>query len=143
MDDPHVQPPAPATPPTPPETSPPAGMPPRAAELEEALAALREELHRAHTARREAVHRYRAALLAQSPELPAELVTGETVEEVEATVQRARELVARVRDQLATDTGRAAPPAEAAVPAGSPPRRPPDLDALSPTEKIRLGLSRR
>ncbi len=102
----------------------------------EALATLREELHRAHTARREAVHRYRAALLAQSPELPAELVTGETVEEVEAAVQRARELVARVRDRLAMDAVRV-------VPAGSPLRSPPNLDALSPAEKIRLGLSRR
>jgi hypothetical protein len=106
------------------------------AELEKALAALREELHRAHIARREAVQRYRAALLAQSPELPAELVTGDTVEEVEAAVQRTRELVDRVREQLAMDTGRV-------VPAGSPPRRPPDLDALSPAEKIRLGLATR
>lgn len=107
----------------------------RAAELEEALARLREELHRAHSGRREAVQRYRAALLAQSPELPTDLVTGETVEEVEAAVQRAREIVDHVRERLAADTGHA-------VPAGSPPRRPPDLDALSPAELIRLGLSR-
>ncbi len=106
----------------------------RAAELEETLAALREELHRVHTARREAVQRYRAALLAQSPELPADLVTGETVEEVEAAVQRAREIVGRVREQLVVETGHA-------VPAGSPPRRPPDLDGLSPEEKIRYGLA--
>lgn len=108
----------------------------RAAELEEALAELREELHRAHTARREAVQRYRAALLAQSPELPTDLVTGETVEEVETAVQRAREIVERVRERLTADTGHA-------VPVGSPPRRPPDLDALSPAELIRLGLSQR
>jgi chromosome segregation ATPase len=81
-----------------------------------------------------AAERYRDLALAQSPELPAELVTGETVEEIEDALQRARETVARVRGHLEqqAQAGR--------VPAGSPPRSAQATAGLSAAEKIRLGL---
>jgi chromosome segregation ATPase len=109
----------------------------RAAELEETAAGLRRELARAHDGRRAAVARYREALAAAAPELPAELLAGDTVEAVDEAARRARELVARVREHLSA--------AESArpVPAGSPPRRGPDVAALSPAEKIRYGLAER
>ena len=83
-----------------------------------------------------AVARYRESLLAGSPEVPAEMVSGETVEEVEASLGKARAMVARVRERLSAQEG------GVRVPAGPPPRRPPDLSALSPREKIDYGLGR-
>ena len=107
----------------------------RAAELEQATAGLRRDLETAHGERRAALARYRETLLAQSPELPADLITGDTLEAVDRSAGAARELVARVREQVAS--------ADAArpVPTGSPPRRGPDTSAMSPAEKIRYGLS--
>ncbi|MBI4297010.1 MAG: hypothetical protein HY676_00580 [Chloroflexi bacterium] len=84
-----------------------------------------------------AVSRYREVALAQAPDVPAELVSGETVEEVEASLKRARDIVTQVRERLV------AREAEGRVPAGAPPRRPPDLSSLSPLEKITQGLARR
>lgn len=82
-----------------------------------------------------AAQRYREAVLTREPELPADLVVGETVEEIDESLDRARQTVAQVRQHLEQQ-------AQALrVPAGAPARSAPDLSALSPTEKIRLGLS--
>ncbi len=83
---------------------------------------------------RSSAERYREAALQQSPELPAELVTGETVEEVDQAIQRARETVSKVRGHLESQAqaGR--------VPVGAPPRSGPDFSAMSAEEKIRFGL---
>ena len=104
-----------------------------------ALEGQMEELAQALTA---AGQRYRELLLASNPEVslstevPAELVKGEGVEEVEASLEAARRTVLQVRSHLESEAqaGR--------VPAGSPVRSGPDLSALSPQEKIRMGLSR-
>jgi uncharacterized protein involved in exopolysaccharide biosynthesis len=109
----------------------------RAATLEEAGAGLRREVEAAHAARRNAVARYREVVLAHAPELPAELVTGDTLEDIDRAVQAARGIVARVRDQI-TAAEFARP-----VPAGSPIRRGPDTAAMSAGEKIRYGLASR
>ncbi|MBI4236457.1 MAG: hypothetical protein HY688_03765 [Chloroflexi bacterium] len=84
-----------------------------------------------------ALQRYRQAILDAAPDLPPELLVGETVSELDASVARARALVERVRSQLEADL------AHGRVPAGAPPRRTPDLSALSAREKITLGLDRR
>ena len=97
--------------------------------LEEQSAGLQEGL-------RSAAGRYRELALASNPELPVEMVAGETVEEVEASLEAARQTVARVRQHLESqaEAGR--------VPTGAPPRSPPDLSGLSAQEKIRIGLER-
>ncbi len=86
---------------------------------------------------RDAAQRYRELALRGAPELPEELVTGETVEEVEQALQRARETVSNVRGHLESQAqaGR--------VPAGAPPRSGPDLAGMSSEEKIRYGLQQR
>jgi hypothetical protein len=96
---------------------------------QEELAALKAQLALA-------VARYRGLLLASAPELPEEMVAGDTVEEVEASAARAREVVERVRRQLEAR-------AQAQrVPAGAPPRTQPDLSSLSPGEKIAYALNK-
>jgi len=130
----------------------------RAAHVESQLAGLRQELSQARdesqgreqelaglTDRassleaqvRSAAQRYRELALERSPELPQELVAGETVEEIDQAIERARETVAKVRGHLESQAqaGR--------VPVGAPARSGPDLSGLSAEAKIRAGLERR
>jgi len=104
------------------------------------LAALREEVAEAGKVKEQlakAVSKYRLAVLAAAPDVPEEMVKGETVEEIDESLAVARGLVARVRQQLESEV------AGRKVPAGAPPRTPPDLSALSPEEKIAYALGRR
>jgi DNA repair exonuclease SbcCD ATPase subunit len=106
----------------------------RATGHEERAAGLEGELSTAREQVRQAAVRYREALLSASPEVPADMVTGESVEEVEASLAAARQTVAQVRQHLESQAqaGR--------VPAGAPPRSAADLSALTAEEKIRRGL---
>ena len=107
------------------------------AELEEARSALESE--RATRGQLEAdlsaaVESCRAAMLAGAPELPAEMVQGGTVAELEASFERAKAMAERVRRQVESEA------AQERVPAGAPPRRGVDASALSSQQKILLGL---
>jgi len=101
-------------------------------------AALAEERRLAVAAfeeqRRGATARYRELLLAREPGLPADLVEGESVEEVDASAARARQTVLQVRERLEAETQ------ASRVPAGAPVRGGQDISTLSPAEKIRFGL---
>jgi hypothetical protein len=72
-------------------------------------------------------------VLTGAPELPPELVSGESVEEIEASLAQARQIVGRLREHLETQ-------APVHVPPGAPPRTAQDFSALSAEEKIALGL---
>ena len=105
----------------------------RTGEVEE----LRGTLAGAQEGARVAAARYRDLLLAAEPQLPSDLVAGDSIEEVDAAVERARQTVAQVRRHLEQQ-------AQAIrVPAGAPPRGVPDLADLSPADKIRAGLQDR
>ena len=123
----------------------------RAAELELQLTELRERAGQAEGNERElaaaaertealeaqvksAAERYRTVALERSPELPEELVAGDTVEEIDLAIERARETVSRVRGHLESraQAGR--------VPVGAPVRSEPDRSAMSAEEKIKFGL---
>jgi outer membrane murein-binding lipoprotein Lpp len=98
------------------------------------LETLRQALDATVADARAAAHRYRELLMVSEPELPAELVFGETVSEVDEAAVRARQTVAQVRQHLETQ-------AQALrVPTGAPARGAPDTSAMTPAEKIRLGL---
>ena len=126
----------------------------RAAHLESELASARSELagarEEAHSREEElraqhdelsaqaqsAAQRYRELALQQSPELPEELVAGDSVAEIDAALERARETVSKVRGHLESQ-------AQATrVPVGAPVRSGPDLSGLSAAEKIEHGLGR-
>jgi hypothetical protein len=98
--------------------------------LAEREAALAEALEQNRAA---AVH-LRELLLAHEPALDPEMVSGETVAEVQASFDSAVALIGRLRERLRNEQ---AP----RVPAGAPPRTPGNA-ALTPFEKIREGLSR-
>ena len=83
-----------------------------------------------------AVVKYRAAVLASSPDIPVELVKGESIAEIDASLEQARGIVSKVRQQLESE-------AEAnKVPTGAPERTQQDLSALSPAEKIAYALKK-
>ena len=126
----------------------------RAAHLESELAGTREELAGAREAAQSreeelraqhdelsaqaqsAAQRYRELVLQQSPELPGVLVAGDSVAEIDAALERARETVSKVRGHLESQ-------AQATrVPVGAPVRSGPDLSGLSAAEKIEQGLGR-
>ena len=85
-----------------------------------------------------ATAKYRALLLQANPEVPEELVAGDTVEAVEASFLAAREVVEKVRSRLEARLA-----AEPRIGAGAPPRGAADLSALSPREKIAFALGRK
>ena len=102
---------------------------------DEELAALSQEVEALQAGLKAAASKYRDALLASQPEVPPDLVSGETVEEVDQQVEAALRMVTQLRSHLESQ-------AQALrVPSGAPARRAPDLSALSPAEKIVHGLS--
>ena len=105
-------------------------------EAERALAEVQAELDAQRAATRSAVSRYREALLAAEPELPPDLVAGDTLEALDASVGVARETVARIRARLAASEA----PARG-FPVGAPARGLPSRSALSSAEKIAVGLA--
>jgi chromosome segregation ATPase len=120
----------------------------RAAHLQSELDSARDDLARVQDESRSrmaelteqaraSTERYRALALEQAPDVLDELVSGDSIEEIDASLERARETVARVREHI--ESGAQA----SRVPAGAPERGSPDLSALSPEEKIRTGLTRR
>ena len=82
------------------------------------------------------VARGEALLAEHACQVVADLAQGDTVEALEASVERAREAHARVAEQLRAQ-------AVAAVPAGNPPRPGPNFDELSPRAKIAEALRQR
>ena len=83
-----------------------------------------------------AAKRYRSALLASAPEVPEELIQGETVAELDQSLVSAKQIVEKIASQLEAHV------AAERVPSGAPPRREADLSALSPREKILYALQR-
>lgn len=116
----------------------------RAADLEQQLAVRLQELENRNAEMKGlreqlsgAAFKYRALLLAGNPEVPQELVAGDSIPEVEASFQAAREVVGRIKKQLEARM------AADRVPPGAPARSAPDLSQLSPREKIAHALAQR
>ena len=84
----------------------------------------------------QAVSGYKAMVVKANPVLE-ELIIGDTVDEVNASVAKASALVNKVRQGLAADM------AAARVPAGAPERTVVNLEALSPREKIQYAIGGR
>jgi hypothetical protein len=77
---------------------------------------------------------YKETVVQAHPGVIAELVTGETVEQVNESVKKAKALVSRVRQEMEAQV------LTTRIPAGSPPRAKPDLSGLSAREKIQYAI---
>ena len=106
--------------------------------LRREVEAARREANEARTAAaeqsRQVAARYRAVLQQVAPDVPPDLIQGESVEDLDRSLSAVRDVVARVREQVQAQ-------AAARIPAGSPVRGAPDLGSLSPAEKIRIGIA--
>jgi multidrug resistance efflux pump len=108
-----------------------------AAALDADLAAVRSQLDEQETGARRAAERFRELVLEADPLLPPALITGDTIEEIDAAVRRARDAASHVRERLQNRDR------DARVPAGSPARGGPDVAGMTPEQKIRYGLAQR
>ena len=82
----------------------------------------------------QAVTSYRAAIIGANPGITEELVTGDTIEAIDQSLEKAKSLIAKIRQELEEEASRSK------VPAGAPQRAPIDLSALSPREKIQYAI---
>ena len=98
-------------------------------ELETRLTALNNSLS-------EAVAGYKAVVVRANPEVIEELISGDTIESINESLDRAKDLVSKVRHGVETEISLAK------VPAGAPERTSPDLSALSPREKIQYAIGK-
>ncbi len=105
------------------------------------LAAASQQLEQSQAALTAAAARYRDALLASNPAIPPELLTGDSIDAVDASLEAARTIVQSVIARAQPAAHGAQPPSAVPVPAGAPVRAGPDTSAMSPTEKIRYALA--
>lgn len=108
------------------------------AELDAAQAALQTLTAERDAARQDyatAVARYRQQVIAAHADIVPDLVAGQTIEEVDSSLERAKSAFASLRERIVGQ----------ATPLGGAPRQiiAEDLSALSPEAKIAVGLSRR
>ena len=93
-----------------------------------------EEMEGVNSRLAQAVELYRGSLLASEPDVPEDMVQGSTVEVVQESLARVRQMVEQVRGRLEARAFLER------TPLGVPARSAPDLSALSPQEKILVGL---
>ena len=84
-----------------------------------------------------ATARYREALLAAAPDVPEELVGGESPEEVETSLAGARQMVEKVRGRIEAQI------VGERVPSGAPVRGNQEFSGMSSREKIAYALTQR
>ena len=79
---------------------------------------------------------YKALVVRSNPGIPGELISGDTIEAINLSLESATTLIAKVRQSVEAEI------ASGKVPAGAPARTVPDLENLSPREKIQYGISK-
>jgi hypothetical protein len=81
-----------------------------------------------------AVGAYRGVVVQGNPGVLAELINGDSVETINTSLQSARAVMARARQEVEAEAARVR------VPAGAPQRAPQDFSSLTAREKIRIGI---
>ncbi len=82
----------------------------------------------------QAVESYLEQVAVANPDVPAELIAGDTIDAVNESLENARTLVDKVKQGIEAEASRVK------VPAGAPQRAPLDLSVLSPREKIQYAI---
>ena len=82
----------------------------------------------------EAIASYKSLVVAANPGVLAELITGDTIEAINESLESARAIIDRVKQEMEEEASRTK------VPAGAPQRTPLDLSVLSPREKIQYAI---
>ena len=92
------------------------------------------ELATAAEARDEAVGKYLGMAKALNPTIPETIITGATISEIDASIEKAKGIVEAVKNAMAADA------ASTKVPAGSPPRSGISTEGMTAREKIAAGI---
>ena len=82
----------------------------------------------------QAVASYKALVIESNPGVLAEIMTGDTIDQVNESLENARLLIDKVRQEMEAEASRVK------VPAGAPQRASLDLSALSSREKIQYAI---
>jgi hypothetical protein len=116
----------------------------RIAELEASLNVVSQaseaavaELSQTREAHSKAVSKYLEAARALNSTIPKDVIIGGTIEEIDASVQKAQAIADAVKANLEAQAK------EAKVPAGAPTRGEISLEGLSPREKIAAGINQK
>ena len=104
------------------------------AALKQTLAESSDNLSKLNESLKEAVASYRALVVQSNPDVPEELITGDSIEAIADSLISAKELVTKIRKGMEAEISLAR------VPIGAPERTAPDLSALSPREKIQYAI---
>jgi multidrug resistance efflux pump len=104
------------------------------ASLEESAARCGQEIERLNELLAKAVASYRQAVVEANPEIPVELIGGGSIEAIDESLARAKDLVSQVKQGLEAEAARSR------IPAGAPARTPPDLSHLSARQKIQYAI---
>jgi len=104
------------------------------ATLKQAVAESNDSLYKLGESFKQAVASYKVLVIQSNPDVPEELVTGDSIEAINDSLTSAKELVSKIRKGMEAEISLAR------VPAGAPERTPPDLSALSPREKIQYAV---
>ena len=107
------------------------------ATLKQAVAESDDSLNKLTESLNQAVASYKALVTQSNPEVPEELVTGDSIEAITGSLASAKELVGKIRKDMEAEISLAR------VPVGAPERTAPDLSALSPREKIQYAIGGR
>jgi len=101
------------------------------------LEASAAELATVNQAKGEAVAKYLGLAKALNPTIPEGIVVGETIAEIEQSVEKGKAIVEAVRKAMESEA------AATKVPAGAPTRGEISLEGLSPREKIAAGIQQK
>jgi DNA-binding PucR family transcriptional regulator len=111
------------------------------AERDSEIAGLTQALDEARKANDElgqaltrAVAAYKEMVVKANPGLLPEMISGDTIDEIDESVKKARAVMERVRQEIEAEAARTK------IPAGAPPRSPLDLSGLSAREKIQYAI---
>jgi chromosome segregation ATPase len=102
--------------------------------LKQSLAESDEQRKHLSDSLAQAIDSYKALVISANPEVPAELISGDTIKAIDESLVKAKDLVSKVRQGLEAEA------MQARFPSGAPVRTPPDLSALSPKEKIQYAM---
>ncbi len=111
-----------------------AGRDSEIAALKQAVGEAEKKLDDLGNALAQAVASYKALVIKSNPGVLAELITGNTIDEVNESLKNAQLIIDRVRQEMEAEASRIR------VPAGAPQRLPLDLSVLSPREKIQYAI---
>jgi len=107
------------------------------ASTSEDLEAIKTELASVKEAYAQAISKYLEAARALNAAIPQDVIAGQTIEEIDASVKKAKAIANAVKANLEAQAK------EAKVPAGAPTRGEISLEGLSPREKIAAGIQQK